>query len=103
MMDKRSLVNQLRKVERKLKPDGDVHGSFIAMHELLTLFYTYLKEFKEDMDKQIKKVEVAVKKDHKKDAVKDIVKLKKMDKKQDAKVAKCDSKMKMPTAKMKKK
>ena len=45
------------------------------------------------MDKQIKKVEKAVKKDHKKDAEKDIVKLKKMDKVQDKKVAMCDKMM----------
>lgn len=53
-----------------------------------------LKRGKEEMDEQIKKVKKDIDKGNKKKGEKDVKKLLKMDKKFDAKLEKCDMKMK---------
>jgi hypothetical protein len=71
--------------------DSDAAHALDELNSLVRFF----DERIEDMDKLIKKVEVDVKSGKKAKAVKDIVTLKKADKVQDKKVAKCDMKSKM--------
>ncbi len=89
-MERQALLRQFLEAKDALDPRTPPLRTLTEMYILLVSFFNYMES---RMDKQINKVVKDVKSNNKPKSIADLAKLKKMDVKQDKKVAKCDKKM----------